>query len=186
MKKIIIIAAAFIGFTSAAQAQNTQNATGSAQQTVQLNLSNALEISFVATNGNGSTVTLPFTTVAHYANGVESTEQELKVRSNKKFNVTVKTSAGNFQFSNGGTVASSSMPTSVLGLVVSNNNTGGQLGQGFSASNYKALSATAQDLITNANNGGNQTFSVKYKATPGFAYPAGTYTTDVIYTATQQ
>jgi len=24
-----------------------------------------------------------------------------------------------------------------------------------------------------------------YQATPGFSYPAGTYTTDVVYTATQ-
>ncbi len=41
-------------------------------------------------------------------------------------------------------------------------------------------------LISNGQNGGNQTFSVMYNATPGFAYPAGTYTVDVVYTATQQ
>jgi hypothetical protein len=41
-------------------------------------------------------------------------------------------------------------------------------------------------MINSASKGGNQTFEVKYKATPGFAYPAGTYTTDVVYTATQE
>ena len=69
MKKIIIIAAAVIGFTSAANAQSTQS---SAQQTVQLNLSNALEITFSGTGTTGATVSLPFTTADDYANGVES------------------------------------------------------------------------------------------------------------------
>ena len=183
MKKIIIIAAAFIGFTSAANGQSTQS---SAQQTVQLNLSNALEITFSGSGTTGATVALPFTTADDYANGVESGAQTLKVRSNKNFTVTVKTSGANFMVSNGGSTATSSMPASVLGLMLTANNTGGQIGQGFSTSAYNALSATAANLITNATNGGNQTFAVKYKATPGFAYPAGTYTTDVIYTATQQ
>ena len=186
MKKIII-AAAFIGFTTAANAQNTQNASANASQTVQLQLSNALEISFTSNNNaTGSTVSLPFSTVAHYAAGVESAEQELKVRSNKKFNVTVKTSSSNFTFSNGGSVNNSNMPVSVLGLALTENAPGGQVGQGFSSTSFKSLTEAPQSLITNANNGGNQTFAVKYKATPGFDYPAGTYTTSVIYTATQQ
>ena len=185
MKKIIIIAAAFIGFTSAANAQS--NASGAASQTVQLSLSNALEITFTGNNSaNGSTVTLPFTTVNDYANGVESTDQEIKVRSNKDFTVTVKTSAANFNVTNGSTTTTSTMPASVLGVVVSANSTGGALGTGFSASSYKALSSSAATIINSGDRGGNQKFSVKYKATPGFAYPAGTYTTDVVYTATQQ
>jgi len=185
MKKIIIIAAAFIGFTTAANAQS--NASSAASQTVQLSLSNALEITFTGNNSaTGSTVALPFSTVNDYANGVESAAQEIKVRSNKDFTVTVKTSGANFMVTNGQNTSTSSMPASVLGVVVSANNTGGQLGQGFSATSYKSLSATATSIITGADRGGNQTFSVKYKATPGFAYPAGTYTTDVVYTATQQ
>ena len=187
MKKIIIIAAAFIGFTTAANAQNTNNASANASQTVQLALSNALEISFTSNNSaTGATVALPFTTVAHYADGVESAAQTLKVRSNKNFNVTVKTSDANFAFTNGGTVTTSVMPVSVLGLAVTANTTSGSLGAGFSATGFKALSATATPMINSASKGGNQTFEVKYKATPGFAYPAGTYTTDVVYTATQE
>ncbi len=185
MKKIIIIAAALIGFTTFAKAQT--NASGAATQSVQLALTNALEITFVANNtATGATVSLPFTTADDYANGVESATQQLKVRSNKAFNVTVKTAAANFSVTNNGTTSASTMPASILGLVVTNNSTGGTLGTGFSASTYNALASSAANLIDNATNGNNQNFTVKYKATPGFAYAAGTYSMDVVYTATQQ
>ncbi|HRO42855.1 MAG TPA: hypothetical protein PL009_08475 [Flavipsychrobacter sp.] len=189
MKKIIITAAVLVGINAAANAQqvNANNASGTAQQAVQLALSNALEITFVAANAaTGATVALPFTTSDHYENGVESDEQQLKIRSNKNFGITVKTSAATFTVNDGQNTSSSSMPTSVLGLAVTDNNTGGLLGQGFSSSTYNSLSATATNLITGAGRGGNQNFKVKYKATPGFAYPAGLYATDVIFTATQQ
>ncbi len=76
------------------------------------------------------------------------------------------------------------MPVSgVLGLKVSANGTGGTIAGKFT--DFTNLSSTAANLITNGNNGGNQTFSVMYNATPGFSYPAGTYTVDVVYTATQ-
>ena len=182
MKKIIIIAAAFIGFTTAAKAQN---ASATAQQTVQLQLSNALEITFTGNNSaTGSTVSLPFTTANDYANGVQSASQQLKVRSNKNFNVTVKANAANFSVTNAGNTTTSSMPASVLEVKVSANGTGGSIGTGFS--NFKDISTTAANLITNGTYGGNQTFSVMYNAAPGFGYPAGTYTMDVVYTATQQ
>ena len=158
-----------------------------AQQTVQLALSNALEITFTS-NGSatGGTVTLPFTSVNDYANGVESGVQEIKIRSNKNFGVNVKTSTANFSVTTNGVTSPSSMPTSVLGVEVTANATGGSIASGFSFSTYSSLSSTAANLIENATYGGNQTFSVKYKATPGFAYSEGTYAADVVYTATQQ
>ena len=185
MKKIIAIAAfASLGF--AANAQSSQNANSSASQTVKLALSNAIEITFTGTgNATGSDVTIPFTTVNDYANGVESAAQELKVRSNKNFTVAVKTNATNFSYS-GATSPAPTMPVNgVLGVMVSANSTGGAIGSNFSSSAYSTLQGTDQDLITNGSRGGNQKFSVKYKATPGFAYPAGTYSVDVVYTATQ-
>ena len=185
MKKIFTIAATILGFATVANAQS--NASGAATQNVQLALTNALEISFTSNNSaTGSTVSLPFTTSDDYANGVESAAQQLKIRSNKAFGVTVKTSAANFNVTNNGSTSASTMPASVLGLVVTNNNTGGTLGTGFSTSTYNSLGSTATNLIDNGTNGNNQNFTVKYKATPGFAYPAGTYDVDVIYTATQQ
>ena len=186
MKKIIIAVAAIIGFNGVANAQNN-NASSTAQQTVQLALSNALDITFVTGNSaTGNMVTLPFTTTDHYQNGVESAPQQLKVRSNKNFSVSVATTAANFTTSNTGGSNSVTMPVSVLSVAVTENNAGGTLGAGFQSMAFKPLSNSAADLIVGASNGGNQTFSVKYKATPGFTYPAGTYTTEVVYTATQQ
>lgn len=182
MKKIIIIAAAFIGFNTAA---NAQNASGTAQQTVQLQLSNALEITFTGNNtATGATVSLPFTTANDYANGVQSAAQQLKVRSNKNFNVTVKANTANFSVTNGANTTTSTMPASVLEVKVSANSTGGAIAGSYA--NFTDLSTTASNIITNGTYGGNQTFSVMYNAAPGFAYPAGTYTMDVVYTATQQ
>jgi hypothetical protein len=48
------------------------------------------------------------------------------------------------------------------------------------------LTSTAQNLINSGANGSSQSFTVKYKANPGYLFGAGTYTVDVVYTATQQ
>ncbi|MBS1689888.1 MAG: hypothetical protein JSS96_14255, partial [Bacteroidetes bacterium] len=109
--------------------------------------------------------------------------QALKVQSNKNFTVTVNANASTFTYT-GSTTPAPSMPVSNLNLMVTANGTGGTIAGTFGTA-YTDLSATAQNLITNATYGGNQTFSVQYQATPGFAYPAGTYTTSVVYTATQ-
>ncbi|MBN8669287.1 MAG: hypothetical protein J0L80_01260 [Chitinophagales bacterium] len=181
MKKVFAIAAlSFVGIAAKAQVAST------ATQTVNLNLSNAIELTFTGSGtATGAAVNLAFNTVNDYANGVSSSNQELKVRSNKKFGVTVKTNNANFSYT-GSTTPAPVMPVSgVLDLRVPANATGGAIASPFSASSYADLSATAQNLLTNCNNGGNQTFSIQYNATPGFAYPAGTYTVDVVYTATQ-
>ena len=181
MKKIIIIAAALVSFHNAAHAQA---ANSSASQTVNLNLANAIDITFTGSGtATGAAVNLAFNTVSDYANGVQSTAQEMKVRSNKNFKVSVKANATNFTYS-GATSPAPAMPVaSVLDVKVAANSTGGSIGSGFSS--YKSLSTSNQDIITNATAGGNNLFSVQYEAQPGFAYPAGTYTVDVVYTATQ-
>ncbi len=181
MKKIIIAAAAILGFATSSFAQS--NASGTANQTVNLALSNALEITFTSTGTNtGDVVTLPFTTVNDYANGVESDPQQIKVRSNKTFHVTVKASNEKFMVTNGsGTQQSNFYVQNVLDVKMSANATGGST----TFSNYKDLTENNQTFLSNATYGGNQLFSVKYRATPGFQMPAGTYTTNVIYTASQ-
>ena len=130
MKKIIIIAAAFIALNTAA---NAQSANSSASQTVTLNLTDANSTNFSYTGATSPAPTMPV--------------------------------------------------ASVLSTKVSANSTGGSIGSGFSA--YKAITTSNQDIITGATAGGNNLFSVQYEAQPGFAYPAGTYTVDVVYTATQ-
>jgi hypothetical protein len=163
------------------------NATETAEQTVQVNLTNTIEIAFTNTNSQvGNTVTLPFSNVNDFANGVESTLQEMYVSSNKHFTVTVHTVSAYFTVTNNGVTTPSTMPSSVLGMMLSNNNTGGTIGQNFSSTSYNSLSQSSSNLITNANNGYLETFAIKYKATPGFVYPAGVYSNDVVFTATQQ
>jgi hypothetical protein len=183
MKKIIILSAALLGFNLAS---NAQSGPSTANQNVNLNLSNAIVITYNSVGGatNGTDVNIPFTTVADYQNGViESGTEHLFVQSNLKFNVTVATTSTEFSFTGSG--SNPHMPVSgVLAAQVFNNNTGGTIASGFSGA-YGGLTSSSQSLLSTCTNGGNQYFDIKYKATPGFAYPAGTYTANVVYTATQ-
>src|SRR6476661_3874932 len=184
MKKILFSVAALLACATTSMAQS---ASATATQAVNLTLSNAIAITFTGSGtSTGGAVTLPFTTVSDYANGVTSTAQQLKVQSNLPFDVTVNANATNFTYTGTYTTGTTMPISGVLKLLVSANTTGGAIATPFSSSSFATLTSTAQNLITNGTNGGNQLFSVQYQATPGFAYPAGTYSTSVIYTATQQ
>jgi Rieske Fe-S protein len=184
MKKVIIIAAGFLGL---AFHSNAQNASATATQSVSLTLSNAIAITFTGSGtSTGGAVTLPFSTVSDYANGVTSTAQQLKVQSNLAFDVAVKANATNFTYTGSYTTGTTMPVSGVLKLMVTANGTGGSIASPFSSTAYSTLTATNQNLINNGTYGSNQLFSVQYQATPGFTYPAGTYATSVIYTATQQ
>lgn len=154
-------------------------------QTVNLTFANIVEILFTGTGSTtGSDVTIPFTNLNDYTNGVESSDYQLRVRSNKDFNVTVRTNSANFTYS-GATSPAPVMPVSgKLLLKISANSTGGSIASPFSG--YTSLTSSNQNLINVGTRGGNQTFSVKYQGKPGFGYPAGDYTVNVIYTVTQQ
>ena len=185
MKKVIILIA--IAIVSFSVAVNAQNASATASQSVSLTLSNAIAITFTGSGTNtGGAVTLPFSTVSDYANGVTSTAQQLKVQSNLAFDVAVKANATNFTYSGSYTTGTTMPVSGVLKLMVTANSTGGSIASPFSGTAYSTLTATDQNLITNGTYGSNQLFSIQYKAEPGFTYPAGTYTTSVVYTATQQ
>jgi hypothetical protein len=178
MKNIYLILIA-LTISSVAKAQ-----TSSGTQTMSMTTGNSVSITFTSTTSTtGNTVSLPFTTATNYANGKTSTAQTMQVVSNKAFNVTVKAASANFSYS-GSTSPAPSMPVNgILKLKVSSNATGGTIAAPFSA--FATLTASNQNLITNGAIGTNQLFSVKYKAAPGFDYPAGIYSVDVIYTATQ-
>lgn len=162
-----------------AQSSTTEN------EVVDINLVNVITLKFVATgNSTGSTVSLPFTTIDDFVNGEESSVQQLVAASTKPFNVTVKTNAANFTY-NGSYTSGTTMPVNgKLRLRVTANGTGGSIASPFTA--YSTLTSNNQNLINAATNGANKTFSVQYQAIPGLSYPAGTYTTQVIYTVTQQ
>lgn len=185
MKKVILFSAAVLSFGFAANAQTPASTT--AQQTANLSLADAIELTFTGSGtATGAAVTMTFANVNDYANGVTSAAQALKVRSNKNFSVTVKSNAANFTYT-GSTTPAPAMPVSgVLGLKVSANGTGGAVASPFTTTTYSTLTSANQNLITAGTRGGNQTFSIMYEATPGFSYPAGNYAVDVVYTATQQ
>lgn len=163
-----------------------QDRTGTAVQTTKLALSNAIDITFV-NNGNstGSTVDLAFENVNDYANGVEGAPLEIKVRSNKKFIVKARTSSKTFAYSGTTSPAPSMNVQNTLFIKVLENSTGGSV-PGSVNNKYATLKRGNRKLIHNGTPGGNNTFKVQYKADPGFEFPAGTYTVDVIYTATQR
>jgi hypothetical protein len=179
MKKIVITVLCIFFAAAATRAQV------SSTQTVSLSLTDFIEMDFTATGtATGPTVTMNFNTTNDYANGVTSSAQQIKVMSNRNFNVTVKSSSTSFTYT-GTTTPAPVMPVSgILNVMVSANATGGTIAAPFTS--YASVTSTNQNLITAGSNGGNQTFSVQYKATPGFTYPAGTYATTVVYTATQQ
>lgn len=166
-------------------AQDQNNQTGQAAQSANLVMSNAIEITFSGTgNSNGETVALVFNNVNDYANGVESDPYQVKIRSNKKFRVQAKTSSSKFSYSGTTTPAPSMNVSNVLFLKVINNNTGGSVSSSFN-NKFRTLSSSNQTLVNNATPGGNNTFNVQYKANPGYNFPAGTYSVNVVYTATQ-
>ena len=184
MKKILLSAVALLGCATASMAQN---ASATATQSVSVNLSNAIAITFTGSGtSTGGAVTLPFSTVSDYANGVTCWAQQLKVQSNLPFDVAVKANSTNFTYTGTYTTGTTMPVSGVLKLLVSANGTGGSIATPFSNTAYSTLTSTDQNLITNGTNGSNQLFSIQYQATPGFTYPAGTYNTNVIYTATQQ
>ena len=183
MKKLLLSALAIVGIATASKAQL---ATANATQSASLVLSNAIAITFTGSGSStGGAVTLPFSTVSDYANGVTSTSQQLLVQSNLAFGVTVKTNAANFTYTGTYTTGTTMPVSGVLKLMVTGNTTGGTVATPFSTSAFASLTAADQNLISNGTYGSNQLFSVQYMATPGFTYPAGTYTTNVVYTATQ-
>lgn len=160
-----------------------QNANTSATQTTNLSLSDAIELSFI--NGSGGAINTTFSTAAELINGKETAMQDIRVRSNKMFKVAVSTSSSNFSYTGSSTTNTTIPVNTGLKVLVTGNNTGG----------YMTLSAllgwvglgigTGTTLLNYCDPGGNQTFTVKYKATPGILAAPGTYTADVVFTATQ-
>ncbi len=186
MKKIITIAT-FGLLALNAQAQNQANQSSAASQTTNLALSNAIEITFMGNNSaKGNNVTMEFNSPNDFANGVTSAEQQLKVKSNMDFKVSVMYDMATFMYQGTGNLSQAQVPSDALKLQVTENKTGGSVKAPFSMNEFAPIYGFNQDLLINGDRGGNNTFAVKYKCTPGFYMPAGTYTIDVVYTATQQ
>lgn len=183
MKKFTLILAFLAGAALAAHAQN--NEVTSATQSTNLIMSNAIDITFNSNGTNvGDAVNLAFEDINDYANGVESSPIELKVRSNKKFHVWAKAGSSRFSY-NGTTSTDPRMSVNKLAIKVVNNSTGGTVPSAVN-NKYSNMSTSNKKLINNGTAGGANTFAIQYKANPGYEFPAGTYTVNIIYTATQQ
>lgn len=160
MKKLFLFAALIIS-VSALKAQTT----GTSNQTVSLTLKNAISLNITAATGTAMT----FDVADDFANGIaNNTASTFQVKSNRPWAVSVKAAAASFT---GPAAPAATMPSTVLGVRL----TGG--------STYTTLSTTAASFTSGSR--GDSNFSVDYKAAPGFAYDAGTYTLSVVYTATQ-
>lgn len=184
MKKIVLIIL-LLAITVPVLAQNQNNQQQQAQQRAKLVMSNAIEITFAGTGtSNGGTVSMAFNSVNDYANGVISSTNQVKVRSNKKFRIQAKTSSSRFTYSGSTTPAPLMNVSNVLFLKINNNTTGGTVTSTFN-NLFRSLTSSNQTIINNATPGGNKTIDVTYKANPGYNFPAGTYTVNVVYTATQ-
>ncbi len=182
MRKMITLIVALAASSTTSMAQG---ASASASQTVVLTLSNVMSITFLATNSNtGNAVNIPFSTLSQYANGVASAPQQLKIQSNKAYNITVATNSPDFAYT-GTATPTPAMPVSgVLAMQVSANGTGGNVSSEFNGT-YASLSNTPHSLISAGGYGNNSTLSIQYEATPGMGYPSGSYAANVVYTASQ-
>lgn len=185
MKKLLLLIPSTIILAAAAFAQDGESSGASQSAVLQLN--NGIDISYMATgDGSGEEAIMNFANPNDYSNGVMSAEQQLKVRSNKTFKVAVRCDESTFAYSGSSNNAPQSMPNDALWLKVTDNNTGGNVQAPFSSNSFASITTNSQDLLVDGHRGGNQTFAVMYKCTPGFNLPAGTYSMNVVYTATQQ
>src|SRR5690606_31911580 len=134
MKKILVLAALLIGNTAVSFGQN---ASGTPQQSFQLGLSNALDISFTNTSSSqGSTVTMDYSNTDDYANGVASGTQKIKIRSNKTFNVGVKIDLSSFSYVGNGNLNTAVIPSNAFQLKLVNNSTNGTIAAPFSTTSF--------------------------------------------------
>jgi len=181
MKKTALLSLFIVLTGFAARAQSIVNAS----EMISVNLSNVIEISFTNTNSNfGELISMIFSSPEDFTNGIESRQQELRVRTNKAFNVNVQSKTQDFIYT-GNEVPAPQIPVDeTLSIALINNNTGGNAPKGMS--NYFGITTESQNLITGGGTGNNQNYAVKYKAKPNNTIPEGTYAVDLIYTASQE
>ncbi|MBZ0098286.1 MAG: hypothetical protein K8F30_04340 [Taibaiella sp.] len=172
------------GFCHVSKAQSLN---GNSTQAARLNLAEVVSANlFSSGNGNGgppANVELPLGGTNAMAEGIESPEITVTLQCTTDFDVSVSSSSENFEYS-GPSTLNTVMPVSdVLSIAITNNATGGSIGNGFSQ--FQPIDVQGKQVIS-AGQRGVRTFGFKYKAQPGFNFPAGTYTTDIVYTISKK
>lgn len=179
IKNIIGILTLIAGTAIESKAQT--NASSAASQSVQLGLANAIELTFP--NGN-ATQTATINSIIDLLTGVDLPDTEVKVRSNKAFKVEVATATNDFNYIGSALIAPILSANAALRVKVSDNKTGGNTASA-SWLFLNTLGTAPVTILNNCDPGNNQTFSIRYKMIPGVTLPSGTYTIDMVLTATQ-
>lgn len=177
-KTLLSIAMVLIAFAATAQ----QNSAAGIQQ-VKYTLADVVGVGMSGGSNGSSVVNIPLNGISAMANGIESPEFTVNLFANAMFDVSVQASNTSFTYSGTATSGTNMLVKDVLSVVVSANNTGGNVTNGFTA--YQTVDGTNGKRVIGDGQVGVRSFGFKYKATPGFNYPAGTYTTDIVYTITK-
>lgn len=153
----------FVAILAISFSANAQTAaSGTAQQIITVNLTNQIDISFTAEGGKSFT----FDTPQKYEDGITNTNAStIQVRSNRDWVVSVKADAASFAGANG------NMNLDIFSI-------------GKSGGTLNTLTQTDTEVANGTR--GKKSFSVDYKANPGFAYDEDSYSVSITYTATQQ
>lgn len=182
MKTLILAAFIFLSVGTA----TAQNAGRSASQNVQLGLTDVVSTGGFSGGGSGGNgggsgpVTFPLSGTGAMSQGVESPEIQVTMQSNAVYDVNVSSSTTDFTYTGGATFPVPMNVKDVLSFSITGNSTGGSVGNNFSQ--FQPIDGTNQKVAIVSGQPGVSTFSFKYKAQPGFSYPAGTYTTNIVFT----
>lgn len=181
MRRILTLLSLLCFFVCKSYGQTSTTVT----QVVDLSLTNVINLEFASTGTqSGTNLNMGLNVLSDLLNGVTTSTQNLTVSSTKTFNITVKTNSANFTYT-GSFILGTLMP--VLGrlkIKVPSNSTGGSIAGSFA--NFANVTSSAQNLITGGTTGTNKNFSVQYQGLPGLGFALGTYSTQVVFTATQQ
>lgn len=183
MKKFILFILAGLSLISA-QAQRATTQVP-ATQTAKLVINDAIDIRFVSNSTTGNDIPFTFSTIQNFIDGVVSNEEpELLIRSNKDFNISIRTKSATFNGPSG-----TSLNADILKVMTVKQPLGSSVATPFSSANYSPLSYTAQTIFQGCTKGwtaSDQNCKLRFKAEPATQIPAGSYSIDVEYTATQQ
>ena len=171
MKKVIIAGIALLGFATA-QAQ-TDGGVRTATQTATVVLEQVLDIAITTDNLTAFT----FNEVSEYDNGITQTgATTFEVNASVPWNIHFAADADEFAVTSGS--SSTTMPLSVFSI----GKTGGSLQTLTNAASTNPLNSGARgDDETTGN-----TFTVDYKANPGYDYDPATYEVGITYTISAQ
>lgn len=158
---------------------------GGSAQNGRVSLSEVVSASlFAQDSASTAQIAIPIGGINALADGAESHEIEVTLQTTADYDVSVSSSSAYFTYNGTGTNPTQMLVKDVLSIKITSNTTGGTVSNGFSQ--YQAVDGSQNQLIIASGLSGTRTFSFRYKAQPGFNYPAGTYTTDIVYTITKK